>query len=187
MKTNAVQLMAICCMLSFIVSCQKSIDEQISISEEPASTAFSLSGSLSTQPQERPFKGRIIGSFVNTATTNPAIYNGVANAAGNVTHLGAFNKVTSDVINILSSTVEGTFIMTSPGGEQLSGKYSGTFSFGTTPGTFSWVLNATITGGSGRFSLAKGEFVFLAEGTYSMTDGVVIGNYTETFAGMIIY
>ena len=186
MKTNAVQLVTTCCMLSLIVSCQKNINEQISISEEPASAAFSLSGSLSSQPQERPFKGKIVGSFVNTPTANPAIHFGEANAAGNVTHLGVFNKVTSDVINLLSSTVEGTFIMTSTGGEQITGNYNGTFSFGS-PGTLSWILDATITGGSGKFSNATGEFVFIANGTYVITDGIVTGDYTETFDGTIIY
>jgi hypothetical protein len=140
-----------------------------------------------SQAQERPFKGRIVGSFENKPTSNPAIYDGIANASGNVTHLGVFNKVTSDVINMVSMTVEGTFIMTNPGDEQLTGKYNGTFSFGTTSGTFSWVLNATITGGSGRFSYATGEFVFLADGTYVITNGVVSGDYTETFDGTIIY
>ena len=140
-----------------------------------------------SQVQERPFKGRIMGSFENRPTSNPAIYDGVANARGNVTHLGVFDKVTSDLINMVSMTVEGTFIMTNSGGEQLTGKYNGTFSFGTAPGTFSWVLNATVMGGSGRFSHATGEFVFLANGNYVIADGVVRGNYTETFDGTIIY
>ena len=45
-----------------------------------------------SQVQERPFKGRIMGSFENRPTSNPAIYDGVANARGNVTHLGVFDK-----------------------------------------------------------------------------------------------
>ena len=139
------------------------------------------------QTQQRPFNGRIEGTLRSTPTSNPAIHNAVANAKGNVTNLGFFNKVTSDVIDIIALTVEGTFIMTNPGGEQLTGKYSGTYSFGAMPGSFSWNLNASITGGSGRFAHATGEFVFLANGNYVIVDGVLKGDYTETFDGMIIY
>lgn len=172
-------------MILFIASCQKSIDKPFGRTEE--ATASFIGTSDNSQYQERPFRGRIVGSFVSTPTSDPAIYNSIANASGNVTHLGVFNKVTSDVINMVLRTVEGTFIMTSPGGEQLTGNYNGTFSFGTTPGTFSWELNATITGGTGKFTYATGEFVFLANGDYIITDGNVIGDYTETFEGTIIY
>lgn len=145
------------------------------------------SGPVHTQNHERPFKGKIVGSFVNIPTSNPAIFDGVANASGNVTNMGVFTKVTSDVINLVLGTVEGTFVMTSPGGEQLKGKYSGTFSLGTTPGTLSWNLNATITGGTGRFSHASGEFVFIANGKFVTGDGRITGDYTETFDGTINY
>lgn len=173
-------------MLFILSSCKKSMDERVTIPGERASAAFAP-GYAFSQPQELPFKGKIVGSFVSTPTSNAAIYHAIANASGNVTHLGVFNKVTSDVIDMALLTIEGTFIMTNPGGEQITGNYSGTFSFGSTPGTFSWVLDATITGGTGRFASASGEFVFLAEGSYVITDDVVTGDYTETFDGTIVY
>lgn len=181
MKKICLQLVLTAITLSLISSCQKSIHNSPAFAQPASAELFS------SQVRERPFKGRIVGSFINTPTSNPAIYQGIANASGNVTHLGVFNKVTRDVINIVSSTVDGTFIMTNPAGEQITGKYSGTFSFGSTPGTFSWILNALITGGTGRFFQATGEFVFLANGNYSITDGVSNGNYTETFEGTIVY
>jgi len=186
MKNKYLSLFLYGSIILIIGSCRKEIDESITTRSESGSVTF-LHTSEFSQPQERPFKGQIVGSFISTPTYNPAMYNSVANAKGNVTHLGVFSKVTSDVINIASSIIEGTFIMTSPGGEQLTGRYDGTFSFGTIPGTFSWVLNATVTGGTGRFSHATGEFVFLANGNYAMTDGTVNGDYTETFDGTIIY
>ena len=172
-------------MILFIASCQKNIDNPFGHTEE-ATTSF-IGSSDNSQYQERPFKGRIVGSFVSTPTSDPAIYTSIANASGNVSHLGVFNKVTSDVINMVLKTVEGTFIMTSPGGEQLTGNYNGTFSFGDMPGTFSWILNATITGGTGRFSHAVGDFVFLANGKYVIADGMINGDYTESFDGTIFY
>lgn len=186
MKSNNVHLLFFCSTFICIVSCKKSIDTSFAITEKAGSSNFPF-GSIFSEPQERPFKGKITGSFVSTPTPTPAIYNSVANASGNTTHLGVFNKITSDVINVVSTTVEGTFIMTNQSGEQITGRYSGTFSFGTTPGTFSWDLNATITGGTGRFTNATGEFVFLASGDYIITEGIVIGDYTETFDGTITY
>ena len=137
--------------------------------------------------KELPFKGRIDGSFVATPTPNPAIYLAEAHAAGHATHVGAFTKVTSDVLNIATGAVEGAFTMTAENGDQLKGVYSGFLTFGTTPGTFSWRLNATITGGTGRFLHATGEFVFIADGDYVLVNGVAKGKYTETFEGTISY
>lgn len=184
MKKIFFNLLLCSSVILFITSCNKSI-ESLS-AERHGNTYFPVSSALS-QPQERPFKGRITGNFVSTPTSNPAIYNSVANASGNVTHLGVFNKVTSDVVNIFSSTVDGTFIMTNYSGEQIKGRYSGTFSFGPVPGTLSWDLNATITGGTGRFSAAIGQFVFLATGDYVIEEGTFKGDYIETFEGTIIY
>ena len=137
--------------------------------------------------KDRPFKGRIDGSFVASPSANPTIYVGGAQASGNATHLGAFSKVTSDVTNIATGAIEGSFTMTAANRDQLTGVYTGFLAFGTTPGTFSWVLNATITGGTGRFLHATGQFVFLANGTYVLLNGVVHGDYTETFNGKINY
>lgn len=174
-------------MLLFITSCKKNIDQTFTVPEEVASSALFSNSNSSSQVKGRPFKGQIVGSFISQPTSDPTIYSGGATAAGNVTHLGVFNKVTTDVTNLLTSTVDGTFIMTSPGGEQIRGNYNGLFIFGSVPGTFSWELNAKITGGSGRFSQATGEFVFLASGTYVIEEGIVRGHYTETFDGIINY
>jgi hypothetical protein len=138
--------------------------------------------------KDLPFKGRIDGTLVAAPTqTNPLIYLSEADAVGDATHLGAFTKMTSDVINIATGQVEGAFTMTAANGDQLTGVYSGFMAFGAAPGTFSWVLNATITGGTGRFLGATGQFVFLADVNYVAVNGVVTGNYTETFDGTITY
>jgi len=80
-----------------------------------------------------PFKGRIDGSFVLTPTPNPAIMLSEAHAVGLTTHLGAFTKVTSDVVNIVTGETEGAFTMTAANGDHLTGVYSGFLTFGTTP------------------------------------------------------
>jgi hypothetical protein len=139
------------------------------------------------QAEERPFRGRIDGTFVDTPTENPAIFTAVAHAVGHATHVGAFTKVTSDIVNAVTGWVEGTFTITTADGELLRGAYSGYVTPGATPWAFSWLLNASFTGGSGRFSTATGHFVFMADGQYAITDGVIHGDYTETFEGTIDY
>jgi hypothetical protein len=136
--------------------------------------------------QARPFQGRIEGQFVGTPTNNPIIYNSVANANGNAAHVGRFTKVTSDIFNIATGEVVGTFTITAANGDLLSGQYSG-YVIPETATTFSWILNATFTGGTGRFANATGEFVFEAQGQYFFASGNLYGTYVETFDGTISY
>lgn len=135
--------------------------------------------------QTRPFKGRINGQFVATATANPILFNSVATAQGNATHVGRFTKVTSDTFNLATGEVTGIFTMTTANGDLLTGEYSGFVVSAAT--TFSWLLNATITGGTGRFTNATGQFVFEAQGEYYFASGNLQGTYTETFNGTISY
>jgi len=136
---------------------------------------------------ELPFKGRIDGSFITSPTPNPPIFSSSAHAVGNATHIGAFTKVTVDIVNISTGEVEGSFTMTTANGDLLTGTYSGFSIPDITLGTFSWVLNATFTGGTGRFLHATGQFVFIAEGEFAIVDGSILGKYTETFDGTINY
>jgi hypothetical protein len=149
-----------------------------------------LGGSLITanpvEAADLPFKGRIEGSFAATPTENPVVFLSHALAVGEATHVGGFTKVTTDTVNIVTGETEGAFIMTAPNGDLLTGTYSGS-SFPGAPGTISWILNATITGGTGRFLHATGTFVFTAHGNYGFVDGTLVGQYTETFDGTINY
>ena len=131
-----------------------------------------------------PFKGQIDGHLVTSPTQVPTILNGVAHAVGFGTQVGSFTKVTRDVIDLATDTVTGSFTMTAANGDLLTGVYSGPFVFGA-PGTFSWVLPATITGGTGRFSGASGSFVFKANVAFTGANGVFEGTYSETFDGTI--
>ena len=137
--------------------------------------------------QERPFKGRIDGQFVTAPTAIPWIVTSQVAATGKGTHVGAFTKVTSDVIDLSTLWVVGAFTMTTANGDLLMGVYSGPLAFGNSPCAISWILNATIVGGTGRFQHATGEFVFIAEGEIVISDGVAHGSYTETFDGIIDY
>jgi hypothetical protein len=139
------------------------------------------------QAEERPFRGWIDGTYIASPTENPAIFSSEARADGRATHVGAFTKVTSDIVNVVTGWVEGSFTITTADGELLTGIYSGFLTPGAVPGTFSWLLDAAFTGGTGRFSNATGQFVFIAEGQYVFIDGKIHGDYTETFEGTIDY
>ena len=133
----------------------------------------------------RPFKGRIVGQFESTPTSSAGIFDSIAHASGIGTQVGPFSKVTSDTLNTVTGQVTGNFTMTTASGDEVKGHYSGYVVPGAS--TFYWVLNATITGGSGRFGAATGEFVFYAEGDYYIENGNIYGQYTESFEGTIAY
>lgn len=140
---------------------------------------------LTAAVQDRPFKGRIVVQFVATPTANPFIFNEVANASGNATHVGRFTKVTSDTFNVVTGEVTGSFTMTAANGDLLTGHYVDYVIRGAT--TFSWNLDSTITGGTGRYANATGTFVFEEQGQYQIVGADIHGNYTETFNSTISY
>lgn len=144
--------------------------------------------------EERPFEGRIEGRAIASPSADPAIYVGGTKAAGKGTHVGKFSKVTTDTLNLLTGQLQGAFTMTTANGDLLTGTYDGTMLFdalpvpGGNPVGFTWVLQAKITGGTGRFSNASGSFVFEAKGTgVAGSNGVLDGLYSETFSGTIVY
>jgi hypothetical protein len=160
------------------------------LEEDPLSIAPENGNQFHELPagnQMLPFSGKILGSFVATPTIDTTVYLSVAHATGIATHIGRFTKVTSDTVNLSTLHIGGSFIMTAASGDQLTGVYSGSFSFGP-QNTMSWVLNSSFTGGTGRFANATGDFVFWGEGHYSINNnGIVYCDYTETFNGNIIY
>ena len=151
----------------------------------PTTTVLPVARAVSaTGATVLPFMGQIDGHLVTSPTQDPTILDGVAHAVGTGTQVGSFTKVTHDVIDLATDTVTGSFTMTAANGDLLTGVYSGPFVFGA-PGTFSWVLPATITGGTGRFSGASGAFVFKANVAFTGANGVFDGTYSETFDGSI--
>lgn len=137
--------------------------------------------------REVPFQGSIEGAFIARPTAEAGILESVAHAAGRATHVGTFTKVTRDAVNLATGAVAGSFTITAPNGDLLNGTYEGLLFFGLVPGTFSWELRATFTGGTGRFVHASGDFLFIAAGDFVVVDGVAYGEYTETFEGTIDY
>jgi hypothetical protein len=149
---------------------------------------------LDGEDQERPFKGMLEGRAIASPSAVPYIFVGGTQAAGVETHLGRFTKVTRDTLNILTGELKGAFTMTAANGDILTGDYTGLMYFdslpvpGGDPVGFSWTLNASIMGGTGRFSNANGSFIFVAEGTGAAgIDGELDGEYTETLLGTITY
>lgn len=134
----------------------------------------------------RPFRGFIVGQSVIEPTDDPAIYTGGARAAGIGTPAGLFTKTTDDVVDVTNGWTVGTFTMTALNGDQIAGEYQGFTLVDLAAGTLSWVLDATITGGTGRFRHATGSFEFVASGEFTIeADGSVVTRYFETFDGTI--
>ncbi len=147
-----------------------------------------LAFAMASSPQERPFSGVIFGEFLTSPTSDPEIVDSQVCAEGLGTHVGAFSKITSDQLNVLTGAVVGSFEMTTANGDLVTGTYSGFVIPDFVTGDFDWVLDATITGGTGRFSGATGTFVFEASGNFVVLGvGVMEGEYVETFHGTITY
>lgn len=150
-----------------------------------AACSLSATSSIAAAPVT-PFKGRITGEFVSTPTGTPAIFHSVAQAQGNGTHIGRFTKITDDTFNFSTGEVTGSFTMTTANGDLLRGSYHG-FVVPNSATTFTWSLDATIDGGTGRFEDATGAFVFLASGSFTTVGANLQGTYTETYEGTISY
>jgi hypothetical protein len=80
---------------------------------------------------------------------------------GNATHLGRFTLRGPHRVNLatIPVTAIGTFEFTAADGDTLRASFTGLGTPTATPGVFSIVETATVTGGTGRFANATGSFI----------------------------
>ena len=128
----------------------------------PVSMASGSSG-LAARATEVPFKGRLEGDFTFEPEPAPSTFAVVAftSVAGQATHLGGFSIEAPHRVNLATLPPEatGTFRLTAANGDTLTATFTGLGTPTATPGVFSIVETATITGGTGRFAGATGSFV----------------------------
>ena len=133
-------------------------------------TALSLAQPASAQPP-RPFKG-YANAVITSPPTSPLI---TATATGEATHLGAFTRTETLVLNPSTGAFKGKLVFTADNGDRLCASIDGGFTpLGTAVGTYAF------TGGSGRFRNATGGAAFTA-----VPAGP--GRFTITFQGTIQY
>lgn len=157
MKTSHVALAMLVAVLS--IGCSQSSPLT---GPSPVSIAGGSSG-LAVRATEVPFKGRLDGDFTFEPEPAPSTFAVVkfTSVGGQATHLGQFSIDAPHRVNLATLPAEaaGTFRLTAADGDTLTATFSGLGTPAATPGVFSIVETATITGGTGRFTGATGNFV----------------------------
>jgi hypothetical protein len=105
-----------------------------------------------------PLKGHDKGSFTLTANACGAgVFAVVVDDAGNATHVGAYAYHSNECFNGATGAFNGTFTITATNGDTISGTYAGAVV--AVVGDLAFYEQANvITGGTGRFAGASGEF-----------------------------
>ena len=134
--------------------------------------------SQSVAGKQVPFKGSLDG--VVTTTGTPPIVSVNVDATGNATHLGHFTLAIPHEVNRTTSTATGSYHFTAANGDTLSADFTGQATPTTTPGVLSIVETATITGGTGRFAGATGNFI--TERLYDTIAGTTTGSFNGTIS-----
>jgi hypothetical protein len=128
-----------------------------------AAPGTAAGGSAAARSVQVPLKGRLDGAFTFVPEASPSTFAAVAftSVAGQATHLGSFSIEAPHRVNLATLPAEaaGTFRITAADGDTLLATFNGLGTPTASPGVFSVVETATITGGTGRFAGATGSFV----------------------------
>lgn len=126
-----------------------------------AVAVFGLTGAVAAQ-HPVPLKGTWQGSYTTTPVPPfpPQFVDVVLTATGNATQLGRFTAVFPHRVNVstVPSTGVGTYTFTAANGDTLLADVVG-HGMVVAPGLLHVVEMGTISGGTGRFADASGEFV----------------------------
>lgn len=105
-----------------------------------------------------PLKGHDSGSFTLTADgCGPGVFAVVVNDSGKATLVGKYAYHSNECFNGATGAFSGTFTITAANGDTISGTYAGTVVEVVGDLGF-YEQDNVITGGTGRFSGATGEF-----------------------------
>ena len=141
-----------------------------------AFTVSLMSVAVSAVAAETPFKGTV--NAVETGTVAFPIRSITREGTGTATYLGRYTEHITMDINLLFMSSTGAATFTAANGDTLTTTVVGQATR-TSPTTLSIVENYTITGGTGRFADATGNFTL--HSNVDQTTGVSSG----TFSGAI--
>jgi hypothetical protein len=151
-----------------------------SLSLEPAASGAGSRGTWASLSagQSVPFKGNLEGTQTSTPLAPPlAFVDG--SATGNATHLGRFTVAFPHTVNFATRAGEGTFTFTAANGDTLTADFIGQ----AQPGPIvSIVEQATITGGTGRFAGASGNFTVQRQ--FVPANGTTSGSFEGTISSL---
>ena len=117
-----------------------------------------LAGPADAQHQV-PFHGVFEGDYTVTPIPNTPTATLVVTASGVGSHVGAFELEIPHVVNFATSNATGSYLMTAANGDMVIGTFTGHATPIGTDGHYAMLVEeVTITGGTGRFAGATGEF-----------------------------
>jgi hypothetical protein len=125
-----------------------------------------------------PFRGRFAGTQrVTPLTGTPPRASVEVSAEGIATHLGRFTIALPHIVNFATQSANGTATIVAANGDQISATFVGTAQLGP---VVTIVEQATVTGGTGRFSGATGSFRI--ERVFDPAAGTTIGSFEGTIS-----
>src|SRR5215207_2136855 len=170
--------------VALIVGCSQPISPTGPTSLSLATPSIALSHANATGAgllsQEVPFKGRWEGALTARTPLTPPFLSVSFEGTGNATHLGRFTAEIRIVLNTTNRTLTGTYEFTAANGDTLTAGFTGQSPL-TAPGVpQTSVETATITGGTGRFASASGNFT--AERVVDLATGLTTGSFEGTIS-----
>lgn len=128
-----------------------------------------------------PFRGTFSGQTVSAAPIDdPAIVFVTTEGGGQATHLGRYTMVSPHFSHLDTLFAEGEQSFTAANGDTVTAEFAGQF-VPTADGFLSGVLDAVITGGTGRFAGATGAYTFeiLFDPTTFISTAVIEGEISS--------
>jgi hypothetical protein len=141
-----------------------------------AALMLCLAGPASAGDQV-PFRGSLSGMATVTPLTPPNA-SVLIEGSGVAAQLGRFTLEVPHLVNQATRVAVGTYVFTAANGDTLTASFTGLATL-VGPGVLSVSETATISGGTGRFAGASGNF------STERTFNVATGQTTGTFQGWI--
>jgi len=129
--------------------------------------------------EQVPFKGSLEGDVTVEPLTPPFVHVDV-DADGNATELGSFELDIPHDVNRADGTAVGSYEFTAANGDAVFADFTGQSTPTETPGVLYIVEMATITGGTGRFAGATGNFT--VERLFDTVTGTTVGSFKGTIS-----
>jgi hypothetical protein len=110
------------------------------------------------------FAGSDTGTFTVVPTDDPNVILAPGQASGRAAHLGAYRFIASELDDVATGEVYGSFILTTRDGA-IYGTYTG-FAVPVSATELTYLVAGSITGGRGRFAGASGTVAFDGGGDF---------------------
>ena len=157
-----------------------SVASSAQVAGTPGAGTFPADASSAASTTAVPFNGSLEGVYAGSG--EPPLVSVHLEAQGNATHLGRFTLDSPHVVNFVDFTGAGTADFTAADGDKLTTNVTGVATPQDAPGVFFIVETHTVTGGTGRFAVATGQFVVER---LSFPSGPANGTTSGSFEGTL--